>query len=143
ERALRGAVLGDCQRARADAAKGLNLERGRAALPRAALALALCGEATRVKLFIDELTRRYPEDTVIHLIWLPATRAAMELHRGNAAQAIEQLQTASRYEAAAEFWPPHLRGQAYLRLGRAAEAATEFQKILDHRGQAPLSVLYP
>ena len=28
----------------------------------------------------------------------------MELQRGKAAQAIEQLQTASRYEAAAEFW---------------------------------------
>ena len=67
----------------------------------------------------------------------------MELQRGNAAQAIEQLQTACRYEASAEFWPQYLRGQAYLRLGRSAEAATEFQKILDHRGEAPLSVLYP
>ncbi len=49
----------------------------------------------------------------------------------------------SRYEAAAEFWPQYLRGQAYLKLKQGTEAATEFQKILDHRGQAPLSVLYP
>ena len=33
--------------------------------------------------------------------------------------------------------------QAYLKLKQGTEAATEFQKILDHRGQAPLSVLYP
>lgn len=54
-----------------------------------------------------------------------------------------QLQSAARYETAAEFWPQYLRGQAYLKLGHGAEAATEFQKILDNRGQAPLSALYP
>jgi len=32
-------------------------------------------------------------------------RAATELQRGNAAQAIEQLGHTSRYKAAAEFWP--------------------------------------
>ena len=36
----------------------------------------------------------------------------------------------------------YLRGQAYLRLGAAAEAAVEFQKILDHRGVGPTSPLY-
>ena len=39
--------------------------------------------------------------------------------------------------------PQTLRGQAYLKLNRASEAAAEFQKILDHRGQGPLSELYP
>ena len=143
ERGLRGAVFGDCRRARADAAQGLNLERGRASLPRAALALALCGDSNQAKPLVDELARRYPEDTLINSMWVPAIRAAMELQRGNATQAIEQLQAASRYEAAAEFWPQYLRGQAFLKLGRGAEAAAEFQKILDHRGEAPLSVLYP
>jgi predicted Zn-dependent protease len=143
EQALRGAVFGDCRRGRADAAQGLKLERGRVSLPRAALALALCGEANQAKSLVGELAKRYPEDAVINSIWLPAIRAALELQRGNAAQAIDQLQAASRYEAAAEFWPQHLRGQAYLKLGRGAESAAEFQKILDHRGYAPLSPLYP
>jgi len=129
--------------ARADAAQGLKLARGRASLPRAALALTLCGEANQARSLIDELTKLYPEDTIINSIWLPAIRAAMELQRGNAAQAIEQLQAATRYEAAAEFWPQYLRGQAYLKLKHGAEAAIEFQKILDHRGYGPLSPLYP
>ena len=30
-----------------------------------------------------------------------------------------------------------------LRLKRGSEAAAEFEKILDHRGEAPLSSLYP
>jgi len=143
EQALRGAVFGDCRQAKVDAAQGLKLARSRLSLSRAALAFALCDEAKQAQSLVGELTERYPEDTVINSIWLPAIRAALELQRDNAAQAIDQLQTTSRYEAAAEFWPQHLRGQAYLKLGRGAEAAAEFQKILDHRGYAPLSPLYP
>jgi eukaryotic-like serine/threonine-protein kinase len=147
ERAARGAVFGDCRRATVDAAEGLALARTRASLSRAALALALCGETNRAKPVIDEIARRYPEDTLINSIWLPSIRAAMDLRSddsaGRAAQAIEHLQPATRYEAAAEFWPQYLRGLAYLKLGKAAEAATEFKKILDHRGQGLLSPLYP
>ena len=135
-------LFGNCRRAGADAAQGLNLARGRASLPRAALVRALCDETNQAKLLVDELINRYPEDTLIQSIWLPEIRAAMELRRGEAAQALDQLQ-ASRYEAAAEFWPQYLRGQAYIMLKRGAEATTEFQKILDHRGYAPLSPLYP
>ena len=121
----------------------LNLARGRASLPRSALALALCGQTDQAKPLVDELTKRYPEDTLINSIWLPVIRAAIDLQRGNAAGTIEQLQTTVRYEAAAEFWPQYLRGEAYLKLRQGEQAAAEFQRVLDHRGQAPLSVLYP
>jgi len=143
EQALRGAMFGDCRQARAEAASGLNLDRGRISLPRAALATALCGEINQAKALVDELVKRYPADTILSSIWLPLIRSAMEMQRGQANQAIEQLQTTSRYEAAAEFWPPTLRGRAYLKLGLGAEAAAEFQKILEARGQAPMSALYP
>jgi eukaryotic-like serine/threonine-protein kinase len=142
EQALRAATFEDCGRATAKAAEGLALERGRSSLPRAALALALCGELNGVKPLVDELAKRYPDDTLLSSIWLPAVHAALELQRGNADQAIERLQVC-RYEAAAEFWPQYLRGQAYLNLKQGTEGATEFQKILDHSGQAPLSPLYP
>ena len=143
EQALRGVVLEDYPQAKADAAHGLQLARGRASLPRAALALALCGEAHQVTPLINELRQCYPDDTMIHSIWLPTIRAALELQRGNAAQAIDYLQTTTSYEAAAEFWPQSLRGKAYLKLRCGTEAAAEFQKILAHRGHAPLSPLYP
>ena len=143
EQALRGAVFGVCREAREEAIRGLKLARGRASLPRVGLALALCGEVNQAKSLIDELIKLYPDDTVINSIWLPAIRSAVELQRGNAALAIEQLQAASGHEAAAEFWPQYLRANAYLKLGRSAEAMAEFQKILDRRGEAPLSVLYP
>jgi eukaryotic-like serine/threonine-protein kinase len=43
----------------------------------------------------------------------------------------------------AEFWPQYVRGLAYLSLKSANEASAEFHRILDHRGEATLSVLYP
>ena len=91
---------------------------------------------------MNELATEYPHFTIVNEIWLPPTRAALELDRGNASQAITELQ-AARYEAAGEFWPQYVRGLASLKLGKGAEAAVEFQKILASRGYAVLSPLYP
>ncbi|MGA9770397.1 MAG: protein kinase [Blastocatellia bacterium] len=143
EVALRSALFGQCTQNKAAVTQALTLERHRLTTACAILALALCGEATQAQRLIDDLVKHYPKDTRINGIWAPTTRSAIELQRGNAQQAVDLLEGAKRYEAAAEFWPQYLRGQAYLKLGRGAEAAAEFQKILDHRGQAPLSVLYP
>jgi len=143
EQALRGALFGDCRQAKANAAQGLKLVYSRISLSRAALAFALCGEARQAQPLVAEMSKGYPEDTLLNSLWLPLIRAALELQRGNAGQAIEQLQITSRYEEAAEFWPQYLRGQAYLKLGRGSEAAEEFHKILNNRGYAPLSPLYP
>jgi serine/threonine protein kinase/tetratricopeptide (TPR) repeat protein len=143
EQALVAAVMEDCNRAKAAAAQALKIAPGRVSLPRAALALALCGDTDHVRILTDDLAARYPASTVINSIWLPVIHAAMHLHSGDAIQAIELLQTPVSYEAAAEFWPQYLRGMAYLKLGHAVDAAVQFQKILDHRGHAPLSPLYP
>jgi len=143
EQALRSAVFGDCRQARAGAAQALKLARRRLPLTSAALAFALCGEGNQSKLLVDEIAQRFPTDTLINELWLPLIQAAVELQRGNAAQAIDKLKSTSRYEEAAEFWPPYLRGEAYLKLRESAKAAAEFQKILDHRGYAPFSPLYP
>ena len=147
EQALRSAVLGDFRAAKASVAEGLALGRGRLPLARASLALALCGETSRAKTIADELSRRFPEDTLSNEVWLPSIRAAIDLQPGSSAtgatRAIEQLQATSRYEAVAEFWPLYLRGQAYLSLKKGGEAMAEFQRIIDHRGHAPLSLLYP
>src|SRR5215204_1927423 len=148
---LRDAVFDQCQQSKTAATQALALGRDRVSLVRSGLGLALCGEAGQVQKLIDELKERYPKDTLINGQWLPVIQAAREIKGGNPALAIQTLETARRYEAAAEFWPQYLRGEAYLKLGRGAEAAAEFQKILDHRGQGQLSsrlaptcpVLYP
>ena len=143
EEALRAAVFGQCAQTKSAAAQALSLEHNQVSLTRSSLALALCGEVAQAQSLVNELTKDYPHFTMVNEIWLPPTRAALELDRGNAAQAITELQAASPYEAAGEFWPQYVRGLANLKLGKGAEAAVEFQKILASRGYAVLSPLYP
>jgi eukaryotic-like serine/threonine-protein kinase len=75
---------------------------------------------------------------------VPALRALLALNHSEPAKAIELLQIAVPHELGAPpscfygffgaFYPVYVRGEAYLALHQGAEAATEFQKILDHRG---------
>jgi predicted Zn-dependent protease len=69
---------------------------------------------------------------------LPTLRAQLALRRNEPAKAIEVLQVAERYELGdlyyGSLYPVFVRGEAYLAAHRGAEAAIEYQKILDHRG---------
>jgi len=143
ELALRAAVFGQCPLAKSAAAQALSFERNQVSLTRGGLALALCAEVNETQSIVAELSKEYPQFTQVNGIWLPPIRAALELDRNNAAHAVTELEAASRYEAAGEFWPQYVRGLANLKLGKGAEAAIEFQKILDHRGYAPMSPLFP
>jgi serine/threonine protein kinase/tetratricopeptide (TPR) repeat protein len=142
EQALRATVFGKCDQTRTYSTQSLALERNQVTLARVALSQALCGDSQAQSL-IDELAKQRPSDTIVNGIWLPSIRAAVELQRGNVSGAIDQLQPVLRYEGAAGFWPQYIRGQAFLKLNKGTEAATEFQKILDQRGQDPISVLCP
>jgi tetratricopeptide (TPR) repeat protein len=141
--AATAAAVGNCQQAREDAARASALPRTVFSFSRISIALALCGETGPAQSLADEYAKQYPKDTLINAIWLPAIRAAIEIRRHNPAQAIQFLQSATRYDRAGDYWPEYLRGQAYLAQGAGAEATAEFQKILERRGLAPTSVLYP
>jgi tetratricopeptide (TPR) repeat protein len=142
EAALRGVVFGQCFQIKAVTSQSSRLERNLPFLTREAVALALCGDTGQAQSIVDALTRERPKDTLINSLWVPVIRAAIQLNRNSPAEAVQLLEPAKRYEAAAEFWPQYLRGLAYLKLKSGNEAAAEFQKILDNRGQAPLSALY-
>jgi len=69
--------------------------------------------------------------------YLPSINAKLALSRKNPAKAVEILQHAAPYELGATplpLYPVYVRGEAYLAAHRGTEAATEFQKILNHRG---------
>src|SRR5262245_2149781 len=137
------ALFDDCGQAKAEVAKALGLSRARSVVLVGGRALALCGESGSLQTLIDELTKKLPNDTLLNNIWLPVVRAQLELRRGNPTQAIQLLETTRRYERIGFFAPQYLRGQGYLAQSKGKEAAAEFQTILDHRGWAPTSSLYP
>ena len=117
--------------ARADALSG-NCRTARR-LGRPALALAMCGDATQAEKVAAETTKLFPNGTIWNAVQLPAIRAAIALQRDQPAKAVELLEPAAPYEGA-YLEAVYLRGLAYLRLHKGAEAAAEFQKILSHKG---------
>jgi eukaryotic-like serine/threonine-protein kinase len=98
-----------------------------------ALPLAICGDATTAQKMADDTSRQYPLHMLWKAVWRPAILAAVELNRNQPERAIKLLQSACAYERAYEF-VVYLRGLAYLRLRKGAEASVEFQSILDHKG---------
>jgi len=117
--------------ARADALSG-NCQAVRR-LGRPALALAMCGDAAQAEELAGVTSKLFPNGTLWNAVQLPAIRAAIALIRDQPAKAVELLASASPYERA---YPEavYLRGLAYLSLRDGAEAAAEFEKILNHKG---------
>jgi serine/threonine protein kinase len=142
QQAIRNAAFGNCGSVAGITEQALALSREQAKLMAAANALAICAQAGPAQSLIDEISKRFPEDTLVNTISIPVMRAQLELGRGNAVQAAQLLEPARRYDVAGEFWPQYLRGQAYLKQAKGAQAAAEFQSIIDHRGWYPLSPLY-
>ena len=154
--ALREAAFGNREQARREATAALAMAPGQMVRTLAALALARAGDTTKASGLADDLHRQAPLDTLLNTYWLPTIRASIALGqsvvpssnpppsaRKGGATAIELLQPVTPYELELPtlYWvlnvtlcPVDARGAAYLALGRGAEAAVEFQKILDHPG---------
>jgi serine/threonine protein kinase/tetratricopeptide (TPR) repeat protein len=114
----------------------------------AALVFAQAGDAARAGQLIADLSKEFPYDTLLNQVKLPAARAMISLGHNQPAQAVAALDSAHTYELGAErravssFMVISARGEGFLHLHDGVRAAAEYQKILDHRGVGPTSVLY-
>jgi eukaryotic-like serine/threonine-protein kinase len=142
--ALEEAAFGNPALARQQAAEGIKLSPDSQGINvEAALAYAMAGDTSRAESMAQDLDRKYPLDTQVQALWLPAIRGQIALNRKSPQGAIEVLQKATgdlEYGQIAftinvsPLYPTYIRGQAYLAAGQGKEAAAEFQKILDHTG---------
>jgi eukaryotic-like serine/threonine-protein kinase len=141
--ALREAAFGTLSEARSNAEAALKLEPGSQSVQlEGALAFAMVGENARAESLARDLDHRFPLDTQVQSLWLPAIQAQLELNRKNPAAAIDRLEASSRIELGqiqfinniSCLYSAYIRGQAYLAAGKGNEAAAEFQKIADHSG---------
>ncbi len=127
------ALSGNCEQVRIRARAPASPDPGPDEAFMFALPLAVCGDAAAVQRLVDDTSRRYPLHTLWKAVWKPAILAAVELNRNRPEQAIELLRSASPYERAYEC-VVYLRGLAYVRLHKGAEAAVEFQRVVDQKG---------
>jgi serine/threonine protein kinase/tetratricopeptide (TPR) repeat protein len=138
-------LYGNTVEGKSNATAALELSKGRDVQYAAGLALALSGDTSRSETLAADLEKRFPEDTFVKFTYAPILRALGALRRGKPAESVERLQTTLRYELAVNglnfnhfylggLHSAYVRGEALLAARRYAEAAVEFQKILDHRG---------
>jgi tetratricopeptide (TPR) repeat protein len=141
--ALREAAFGNPAEAKRAAASGVKLgPMSSGATVEAALAYAIAGDAAQAESLANNLNKRFPLDTQVQTLWLPAIRAQVALNRKKPSSAIEVLQASIPIEFGLVpfltnvscLYPNYIRGEAYLEAGQGKLAADEFQKILDHGG---------
>jgi len=151
--ALREAEFDNIVRARQEIVTALADAPSRDVNVLAALAFARIGEIGQAERIAHGLAGSFPLNTAINRYWLPAISASIDIKRGRATKALEDLQSTAQYELATplpqfevggSLYPVYIRGEVYLLLRKGKEAAVEFQKFLDHRGVAlnsPLGAL--
>ena len=141
--AQREAAYGNATEARQSAAEALKLApESRGAESETALAFAMAGDTTRAKSLAQDLGKRFPLDTQMQSLWLPAIHAQLALDERNSASALNVLEPRAAIELGqigfatniSCLYHVYVRGEAYLAVGQGSAAATEFQKILDHSG---------
>jgi tetratricopeptide (TPR) repeat protein len=141
--AQREAAFGNPAEARKLAVEALKLApSSQGAESEAAFAFAMAGDIGRAESLVESLKKRFPLDTQMQSLWLPAIQAQLALDRKSPAPALAALQAASTIELGSLpfanngscLYHVYVRGEAYLTAGQGSAAATEFQKILDHSG---------
>jgi serine/threonine protein kinase/Tfp pilus assembly protein PilF len=141
--AVQQAAYGNSAEARRSAAQALKLAPASQGVEsEAALAFAMAGDTARTESLAQDLGKRFPLDTQMQSLWLPAIQAQLALNKKNPAETLNTLQTASRIELGqiafvnniSCLYHVYVRGEAYLAAGQGSAAAAEFQKILDHNG---------
>ncbi|MCC6391379.1 MAG: protein kinase, partial [Bryobacterales bacterium] len=153
-RAVWEAICGNAAEGKRTSLAALELSKGREVQYAAGLALALAGDSSRSEALAAGLEKRFPEDTFVKFTYAPVLHASAALGLGKPTESIERLQIALRYELAANglnfahhylggLHSAYVRGGALIAARRYAEAAAEFQKILDHRGAVGLDPIGP
>ena len=140
--AILNAELGNKDEARAYAQHAAKVSKSDGGDFGIALAAARAGDISLAEKWAADYDRHPPSSWLLQNRYLPVMRAALAMARGNPAEAIEHLRVIN---GNTHYWsndpsstdgmlPPYLRGQAYLQLRQGKEAATEFQRLIDHPG---------
>jgi len=128
------ALAGNMALAKSLAQTALALSKDKNVEAISAIALGWAGDSVQARRLADELSKRFPEDTVVQFNYLPTIHASVVLQSGDSGKALGALVAASAYELGTNLYPIYVRGAAYLAERQGTAAAAEFQKIIDHPG---------
>ena len=94
---------------------------------------ALAGGEAQARHLIEDVSRRRPLDTRFQTMLVPVVQAILFMNHGEPAKAIDALKAGEQYDKGTS--DVHFtRGRAYLLNRQSAQAAQEFQAVLNLRG---------
>jgi eukaryotic-like serine/threonine-protein kinase len=139
---LREALFGNSSQAERYADEALKLSNGRDVQFLAGLAFAFAGNAGKAQAIINDYQKRFPADSIVKFIYVPAIQGQIAVARHDSAKAMEALRGSGPYALGqvgtagviVALYPAYVQGEAYRAANQGQFAAAEYQKILDHRG---------
>lgn len=143
EAAVRETLVGNIELAQQQSRAAIALSTGKDPEAMSAVALALAGNSAQAAQLAHDLAKRFPQDTIVQVNYLPTIQGAIALQKGSPQKALDVLATAPYEMGVVPFWsslvnfslyPVYVRGEAYLAEHQGAAAAAEFEKILAHPG---------
>ncbi len=111
--------------------QGLALDKNKQTQEYAVLAAAVCGNGKLALPMVQDLSKKFPEDTLIQDVFLPLAKAFVALSAGRPAEAVDYAKTAKPYDM---IYPgSYVQGLAYLQLHDAVQAKNAFESALVSR----------
>ena len=139
EMAFAESRMGDPKRAREAARRAVDLLPGGS---RISFLLAELGDAAAARSRLAAMAVEQPEGTGLKKAWRPLTEGTLLLAEGKPDAALALLAQTDRFEYR---WGDItlLRGRALLAAGKPADAATEFQRLIERPSPPPAATIYP
>jgi len=111
--------------------QGMALDKNKQTQEYAVLAAAVCGNGKLALPMVQDLSKKFPEDTLIQDVFLPLAKAFIALNAGRPAEAMDYAKTAKPYDM---IYPgSYVQGLAYLQLHDAVQAKNAFESALVSR----------
>jgi tetratricopeptide (TPR) repeat protein len=102
------------------------------------LGLVYTGDVAAAQSDLGAMEVKYPRATMIHLFWVPRTKAAIAMVEHKPAEAAALLETARLFDKT-NIVIPWQRGNAYLAAGQPAAAERDFRQVVTHPEIDPTS----
>jgi eukaryotic-like serine/threonine-protein kinase len=139
---LREALFGNSSAAERYANAALKISNGRDVQFLAGLAYAFAGNSRKGQSVVNDYMKRFPDDTLVKLNYLPSIEGQLALVQHDPAKAMDVLRPSTPYALGqtgsagviVALYPVYVQAEAYRAANQGKEAVAEYQKILDHRG---------
>ena len=127
-----GWPVGECQSAEVAVRQALAVDKSKPTQIAVAATQAFCGQGKLALPALDELEKKYPDDTLVQQVFVPQGRAYVALQAGEAQKALDLLAKGQAFDVVSP--GPYLRGLAYLQLHDAGNAAAAFKIATKYKG---------